>query len=120
MVRVRFEIPFYVTKDYRPAIWILKNPYWLCGHTQYANVLVAYADDMEQFMEQWPNAHILKVDEKEKLEFSTRFPRPVWYRKVDMRFRNGKIFQVNGRDYDPDKKKVLEIRKKIVENGIDL
>ena len=120
MIRARFEIPYYAAKDYRPVIWIVNHPFWLCGRTQYCYIVVAYADDVEQLMEQWPYANILKIDQKEKIEFSTRFYKPIWYREdVGIHFITDRLFYGGYRE-PKSKEDILYTRQKIVKNGIDI
>lgn len=85
MIRVRF----FVNKetcgnDYRPVKWPIKYPYWCTGeHTDDDSceyfVLVAYADSIKQIQELWPEAQTIIGEEVDKIEFTSRFPKPKWY-----------------------------------------
>jgi hypothetical protein len=83
MICVRF---FVRDEDYRPVKWPIKYPYWCTGYGEdregeYAT-LVAYADNVEQLMELWPDAEAIDVfkEDVDKCVFSSRFPKPDWYK----------------------------------------
>lgn len=83
----------------------------MCGRSEYGYILVAYAENIEMFNEQWPNAIIIKCEEKNEIVFSARFPKPKWYVNIDRRFINGKIVK-NG-------KRPLT-KEQLLKNGIDI
>ena len=81
MIRVRFKV---AALDHRPVNWPIKHPYWKTGYTSTddgaeASVLVAYADDEEELLTNWPDAEDVEVlSEHDHYSFSSRFPKPSW------------------------------------------
>lgn len=87
MQRIRFYLSQDKTGgDYRPVIWPIKYPYWCAGETgdgQYF-ILVAYVDSLADLRKQWPEAENLEIQTAARVEFSTRFPRPDWYKDPEV------------------------------------
>ena len=80
MIRVRFCIKFEdCDDDYRPVKWPIKHPYWCTGQSADSFTLVAYADNEAQVKELWPEAYDIESNKVDKVEFTSRFPRPEWY-----------------------------------------
>lgn len=82
MLRVRF----YVSKkecgdDYRPVKWPIKYPYWCTGETSRDFILVAYVDSIDELKELWPEAKDVESDKVDEIVFTTRFPKPQWYKQ---------------------------------------
>ena len=118
MIRVRFEIPYYITRDARPKVFYTKWPYWVCGRLPHAILMVAYAEDMKQLMEQWPYANILRCDKTEKIEFTARFYRPEWYSgRRNIVIKDGKIIRNGRKIYNQEEQ---EIDNEILKNGIEI
>ena len=79
MLRVRF---FCNADDYRPINWPIKHPYWCTGYAgdmSYA-VIVAYADDLEYIKDNWPDAFEIDATEVDEIVFTSRFPKPEWWK----------------------------------------
>ena len=68
--------------DYRPVKWPIKYPYWCTGESSDTFILVAYADNVEQINELWPEAYGIEAEEVQEIVFTTRFPKPEWYKEV--------------------------------------
>lgn len=82
MIRARFYIKFENCDcDYRPVKWPIKYPYWCTGESADSFTLVAYADKEAQIKELWPEAYDIDSNEVDKVEFTSRFPRPQWYKE---------------------------------------
>ena len=64
--------------DYRPVKWPIKHPYWCTGYGDDYATIVAYADNIEQIKELWPEAEEIDAEEVEEYFFSDRFPKPEW------------------------------------------
>lgn len=80
MIRARFYLP---VDDYRPVNWPIKHPYWCSGETgNGVNIIVAYADDIDEIVSNWPEAVNIDVMESDAREykFTDRFPRPEWFK----------------------------------------
>ena len=85
MIRARFYIKFKECgNDYRPVQWPIKYPYWCTGESSDAFILVAYADNVEQIKELWPEAYDIEAEEVQEIVFTTRFPRPEWYKEEQL------------------------------------
>ena len=77
MIRARFKTNH---DDPRPVNWPIKHPYWITGYAgddSYATV-VAYADDEDYIIENWPEATDIEVETVENYVYTNRFPRPDW------------------------------------------
>lgn len=82
MIRARFYIKFKdCGNDYRPVKWPIKHPYWCTGESKKSFVIVAYADNLEQIKELWPEAYNIETEAVQGIEFTSRFPRPEWYKE---------------------------------------
>lgn len=78
MIRCRFYVP---DEDPRPIHWPIKHPYWITGiRGDGASTLVAYADDEAEIMRNWPDAEELDSTEVTEYTFTSRFPRPDWFK----------------------------------------
>ena len=78
LLRVRFKAN---AADPRPVNWPVKHPYWVTGQAadgSYA-IVVAYADDEEYVLRNWPDAKGLESQEVDGYAFTDRFPKPEWF-----------------------------------------
>ena len=78
MIRARFYTD---EDDFRPVEWPIKYPYWRSGETHRANILIAYADSVEDIKRLWPEAYQIEWDEVDEIVFTSRFPKPDWYKE---------------------------------------
>lgn len=82
MIRARFNIKHKdCDNDFRPVKWPIKYPYWCTGESSEAFVIVAYADNVGEIRELWPEAYNIEAEEVRQIEFSSRLPRPEWYKE---------------------------------------
>jgi len=78
MIRCRF----YANKDdWRPVKWPIKHPCWCTGYSDEHSIIVAYADNEEEILRNWPEAVKLDSTEVTEYKFSERFPRPEWLKE---------------------------------------
>jgi hypothetical protein len=94
MIRIRFLAN---ADDYRPIKWPYPHPFWCSGYGGFNKdweagfaIVIAYADNVDQVKEFWPEAQFPEeqsfIQEKEKYEFSGRFPCPEWFKpSVDLK-----------------------------------
>lgn len=75
MLRVRFKTD---AEDPRPISWPIPHPYWVTGFNDTHSVIVAYADNLEQIQELWPEAEDMDPEEVEDYVFTSRFSKPDW------------------------------------------
>lgn len=83
MIRARFHAN---ADDFRSINWPVKHPYWCTGYggdgspflPDYA-VVVAYADNEEEILKNWPEATQIESEEVDSYVFSDRFPKPDWF-----------------------------------------
>jgi hypothetical protein len=76
MIRARFYV---ATEDPLPVNWPIKHPYWITGYTDNAAILVAYADDEAEILQNWPDAKYIVSREADEYAFTSRFPKPEWF-----------------------------------------
>lgn len=78
MIRCRFKANF---DDYRSVNWPVKHPYWCTGYTgdDKYSIVVAYADNEEEILRNWPEATELDSEERTEYLFTSRFPKPKWF-----------------------------------------
>ncbi len=78
MIRVCFHS---TDEDPRPMHWPIKHPYWVqdeAGDGSYS-LIVAYADDENYIMDNWPGAYDLNVTQETEYNFPGLFPMPKWW-----------------------------------------
>lgn len=51
------------------------------GQGEYHFIVVAYADNEEELLQNWTEACNIDVEEVERYEFSKRFPKPDWFKE---------------------------------------
>lgn len=76
MIRCRFTTPML---DYRPINWPIKHPYWCTGTSDDSHIIVAYADNEEEILNNWPEAENLDSTEVQEYVFTDRFQKPDWF-----------------------------------------
>lgn len=78
MIRARFQANY---PDYRPIKWPYPHPYWQSGFAadESHSINIAYADNIEQIKEYWPEAADIDTEEVDHYSFSSRFPKPRWF-----------------------------------------
>ena len=83
MIRVRFKAN---GDDYRSINWPVKHPYWCTGYGGFDSnfevgysIVVAYADNEAEIMENWPEATDLDIEEVTEYIFTDRFAKPDWF-----------------------------------------
>ena len=76
MIRARFKAN---GEDYRSVNWPVKHPYWCTGYGDGYSIVVAYADDEDEILRNWPEASDLDAEEVTEYAFSSRFPKPEWF-----------------------------------------
>lgn len=76
MIRCRFKTTH---EDYRPAVWPIKHPYWCAGQGINYWIIVAYADNEEEILTNWPEAYNLDSEEVDGYTFNDRFQEPDWW-----------------------------------------
>lgn len=80
MIQANFYIKFSdCDGDYRPIKWPIKYPYWCTGETNDTFIIIAYADNVEQILELWPEAYDIETEEVNEIKFSDRLRKPEWY-----------------------------------------
>ena len=78
MIRARFNVD---VDDYRPINWPIKHPYWCTGQSDDVYIIVAYADDEQEILNNWPEAENIDAEKAEQYSFTDRFPKPEWLMK---------------------------------------
>jgi hypothetical protein len=77
MLRVRFHANI---EDPRPINWPIKHPYWVSGEGEDYAIVIAYADDLDYIVKNWPEATGIDAEERTEYTFTDRFPRPDWFK----------------------------------------
>lgn len=76
MIRARFYTDL---GDPRPVNWPIKHPYWVTGSNDRYSIVVAYADNEQEIMHNWPDAVNISSTEEKEYSFFDRFPKPDWF-----------------------------------------
>ncbi|MNN15313.1 hypothetical protein D3C81_1284150 [compost metagenome] len=76
MIRARFHAN---ADDYRSVNWPVKYPYWCSGYGEDYSIVVAFAENEEEILLNWPEATHIDIEEVDGVTFSGRFPKPDWY-----------------------------------------
>lgn len=67
--------------DYRPVTFPPPGPYWCSGYGDGYSIVVAYLPPDVEVTTFWPEAtEIDPMDECASLVFSSRFPKPDWWK----------------------------------------
>lgn len=75
MIRCRFQAN---DIDPRPINWPLKHPYWISGYGNGYAIVIAYAENENEIIRNWPDAKNLDSEDVVNYTFTSRFPRPQW------------------------------------------
>ena len=75
MIRARFKLN---VDDYRPVNWPIKHPYWCSGNSGDYSIIIAYADDVDEILSNWPEARDIDSEEVNGYLFTERFSKPKW------------------------------------------
>ena len=82
MKRVRFYVSKEACKgDYRPVKCPIKHPYWCTGESSTHFILIAFVESRDELIELWPEAEIDIIIEVPKIQFTSRLPKPDWYKE---------------------------------------
>lgn len=76
MIRARFKTN---SADQRPINWPIKHPYWCTGYGDDYYIIVAYADDVAEILNNWPEAYDIDSEEASEYVFTDRFQKPEWF-----------------------------------------
>lgn len=89
MIRARF---YANADDYRPIKWPPPGPYWCSGYgvkhdstdglVTSCSIVIAYARDLEEILEFWPEATHIEAEPREAYTFTDRFPKPKWFSEL--------------------------------------
>lgn len=80
----RYRFKTYSVKDYRPLKINEQKLVWWCTGTAGDNsykTIVAYLDSKENLLEYWDDAEDIDFTEHDKIEFSSRFPKPDYFKE---------------------------------------
>jgi hypothetical protein len=80
MIRVRFRAN---EDDPRPVNWPIPHPYWVTGYGEGYATVVAYADDLNYILANWPEANDIQIEKVDGYAFTDRFPKPKWFEGGD-------------------------------------
>ena len=75
MIRARFK----AAEDSRPVNWPVEHPFWCTGEGDDCFVMIAYANDELEILQNWPDAFDIETKQVSEYEFSDRFPKPDWF-----------------------------------------
>lgn len=85
-IRYRFTTK---AEDYRPLIFNPKYPWWCSGFNDESSTIVAYLPQEEHLHEFWDDADDITQEDCDKIEFSSRFPRPDYFKEEAAPETNG-------------------------------
>jgi len=80
MIRARFKAN---PDDPRPIKWPIKHPFWITGEGFGYSTVVAYADNEDEILENWPEAEEIDSETVEDYNFTSRFSKPDWFKKQE-------------------------------------
>lgn len=78
MIRARFKTD---AEDERPINWPIKHPYWCSGSGDGFWVILAYADDEQEILRNWPEATDIDSTPVDGYVFTDRFAKPDWFKQ---------------------------------------
>lgn len=68
--------------DPRPVAFPPPGPYWVSGYGEDYSIVVAFLPSDVDVVAYWPEARDIDSEEKARLEFTSRFPEPTWWRDL--------------------------------------
>lgn len=68
-------------EDPRPVQWPPKGPYWVSGEGDGYAILIAYLPEGIDLAAYWPEASEIDEEPCESITYSSRFPKPVWWKE---------------------------------------
>jgi hypothetical protein len=66
--------------DPRPIRWPAHGPWWCTGYNDEHSIVVAYLPPDVPVEESWPEAEDAEFTEEDEIRFTSRFPRPSWWK----------------------------------------
>lgn len=76
---IRYRFKTNSVGDYRPISFNPKYPWWCSGEGEDYVTIVAYLAAAEDLNNYWDDAYDVESDECEKITFTDRFPKPVYF-----------------------------------------
>ncbi len=79
---IRYRFKTRAVEDSRPVKWPMPGPYWesgFAGDGSYA-VMIAYLPVRFRLRTFWPDAFAVEKERCDSIEFTSRFPRPHWWK----------------------------------------
>ena len=79
----RYRFTTEAVDDYRPLVFNPKYPWWCSGYAgDMSNaIIIAYLPEDEDLLKYWDDADNVDYTEKDKIEFSSRFPKPEYFKE---------------------------------------
>jgi len=78
---IRYRFHSSSVDDPRPVVWPPKGPYWVSGEGDGYAILIAYLPEGIDLAAYWPEASDIEADEHAQITYSSRFPKPVWWKE---------------------------------------
>lgn len=78
---IRYRFKTKSVEDYRPLVFNPKYPWWCSGKAVDGSsaTIIAYLPVEENLSLYWDDAFDIEKDEKESIEFTSRFPKPKYF-----------------------------------------
>ena len=57
-----------------------KLPYWFSGMRGNKHIYLAYINDLNEVAFQWPGGIVEVIGKVDHIEFTSRYPKPVWFK----------------------------------------
>lgn len=76
---IRYRFQTRSIDDYRPIIFNPKYPWWCSGENDETATIIAWLPKGEKLKKYWDDATNIEFTEHEKIEFTSRFPKPSYF-----------------------------------------
>jgi hypothetical protein len=78
MIQFRFKVP---GDDGRPMDFPPEGPFWTTGYGDDYAIVVAFSPNESVLTQndRWPDAYDIDDGGEQPIEFSVRFPKPIWW-----------------------------------------
>lgn len=78
---IRYRFKTKSVEDYRPLIFNHKYPWWCSGYAgdESSATIIAYLPPGEDLFTYWNDAFDIDQEERDCIEFTSRFPKPKYF-----------------------------------------
>lgn len=81
----RYRLKTYAVNDNRPLVFDERYPWWCSGYGENENgeysVIISFLPKEENILKYWDDAFDIEFTEEDEITFSSRFPKPKYFKE---------------------------------------